>query len=93
MSGECTGEGRARAKGRGVKFGRPPVMSPHQRSEAIQRLQEGATQADLTLTMAYTGDDIAPGRAPFSMQRYRTLTYVHSDRLSSEKMSAPLHCV
>jgi DNA invertase Pin-like site-specific DNA recombinase len=36
-----TGEGRSRAKARGVRFGR------HQRQEAIQRLTEGATQADL----------------------------------------------
>jgi DNA invertase Pin-like site-specific DNA recombinase len=42
-----TGEGRARAKARGVKFGRPPALNAHQRQEAIQRLQEGASQADL----------------------------------------------
>jgi hypothetical protein len=35
-----TGEGRARAKARGVKFGRPPALTPHQRSEALQRLRE-----------------------------------------------------
>ena len=45
-----TGEGRARAKARGVKFGRPPALTPHQRSEAVQRLREGATQADLART-------------------------------------------
>jgi DNA invertase Pin-like site-specific DNA recombinase len=42
-----TGEGRTRAKARGVRFGRPPVLTPHQRQEAIQRLTEGATQADV----------------------------------------------
>jgi DNA invertase Pin-like site-specific DNA recombinase len=42
-----TGEGRARAKARGVKFGRPPALDAHQRQEAIQRLAEGASQADL----------------------------------------------
>jgi predicted transcriptional regulator len=35
---------------RGVKFGRPPVLTPHQRQEATQRLAEGATQADLART-------------------------------------------
>jgi DNA invertase Pin-like site-specific DNA recombinase len=40
-----TGAGRAHAKARGVKFGRPYVMTPDQRQEAIQRLAEGATQA------------------------------------------------
>jgi DNA invertase Pin-like site-specific DNA recombinase len=42
-----TGEGRVRAKARGVKFGRPPILTAHQRQEAIQRLTEGATQADV----------------------------------------------
>jgi DNA invertase Pin-like site-specific DNA recombinase len=42
-----TGEGRTRAKARGVRFGRPPVLSVHQRQEVIQRLVEGVTQADL----------------------------------------------
>src|SRR5215475_8430566 len=35
-----TSDGRARAKARGVKFGRPPVLTAHQRREAIQRLAE-----------------------------------------------------
>jgi DNA invertase Pin-like site-specific DNA recombinase len=42
-----TGDGRRRAKARGVRFGRPPALTTHQRQEAIQRLTEGATQADL----------------------------------------------
>ena len=42
-----TGEGRVRAKARGVQFGRPPALTAVQRREAIQRLAEGATQADL----------------------------------------------
>jgi DNA invertase Pin-like site-specific DNA recombinase len=45
-----TGEGRKRAQARGVRFGRPPVLTSHQRQEAIQRLAEGATQADLART-------------------------------------------
>ena len=45
-----TGDGRVRAKARGVRFGRPPVLTVHQRQEAIQRLAEGATQADLART-------------------------------------------
>jgi DNA invertase Pin-like site-specific DNA recombinase len=32
-----TGEGRARAKERGVKLGRKPKLSDHQRREAIAR--------------------------------------------------------
>jgi DNA invertase Pin-like site-specific DNA recombinase len=42
-----TGDGRARAKAKGVKFGRPPSLTPHQRREAMQRLVEGEVQADI----------------------------------------------
>jgi DNA invertase Pin-like site-specific DNA recombinase/predicted nucleotidyltransferase len=43
-----TGEGRTRAKARGVHMGRPPKLTPHQRREALQALADGtATQADL----------------------------------------------
>jgi DNA invertase Pin-like site-specific DNA recombinase len=45
-----TGDGRKRAQARGVRFGRPPALTSHQRQEAIQRLAEGATQADLART-------------------------------------------
>jgi DNA invertase Pin-like site-specific DNA recombinase len=45
-----TSDGRARAKAKGVKFGRPPALTAHQRQEALQRLHEGATQADLART-------------------------------------------
>jgi DNA invertase Pin-like site-specific DNA recombinase len=47
-----TGEGRKRAKDRGVRFGRPPKLTPHQRKEAIQRLTNGETQADIARTYA-----------------------------------------
>src|SRR5262245_56213490 len=39
-----TGDGRARAKARGVKFGRPTALTPHQRHEALQRLGNGEAQ-------------------------------------------------
>jgi DNA invertase Pin-like site-specific DNA recombinase len=45
-----TGEGRKRAQDRGVRFGRPRKLTPHQRQEAIERLTEGAVQADLART-------------------------------------------
>src|SRR3984893_7450317 len=41
---------RTRAKARGVRLGRPPVLSVHQRQEVIQWPVEGATQADLART-------------------------------------------
>jgi DNA invertase Pin-like site-specific DNA recombinase len=36
-----TGEGRARAKARGVRMGRPPALDHHQRREALERLAAG----------------------------------------------------
>jgi DNA invertase Pin-like site-specific DNA recombinase len=55
-----TGEGRARAKARGVRFGRPRKMTPHQRQEALQRLAAGETQADVART--YNIDATTIGR-------------------------------
>src|SRR5215467_1971504 len=45
-----TSDGRTRAKARGVKFGRPAALTPHQRQEAIQRLAQGEAQADVART-------------------------------------------
>jgi DNA invertase Pin-like site-specific DNA recombinase len=42
-----TGEGRSRAKARGVKMGRPPALTPHQRREALQRRENGETVRDI----------------------------------------------
>jgi DNA invertase Pin-like site-specific DNA recombinase len=42
-----TGEGRKRAQARGVRFGRPPKLNSLQRAEAIGRLRNGETQADV----------------------------------------------
>jgi DNA invertase Pin-like site-specific DNA recombinase len=44
---ERTGEGRRRAKARGVKFGRPLALTPHQRTEALVRLARGEALADI----------------------------------------------
>jgi DNA invertase Pin-like site-specific DNA recombinase len=43
-----TGEGRARAKARGVKMGRKPKLTPHQQKEALARRESGLeTNADI----------------------------------------------
>ena len=49
-----TGEGRKRAKDRGVRFGRPRKMTLHQRQEALRRLAAGETLADVARTYAGT---------------------------------------
>jgi len=45
-----TGEGRKRAKDRGVRFGRPSALTASQRQEALQRLANGNAQADVART-------------------------------------------
>jgi DNA invertase Pin-like site-specific DNA recombinase len=55
-----TGEGRQRAKERGVRFGRPRKMTAHQRQEALRRLAAGETMADVART--YNVDATTIGR-------------------------------
>jgi hypothetical protein len=45
-----TGEGRERAKARGVRFGRPKKLFPHQRREAIERVSAGEAGAEVART-------------------------------------------
>jgi len=45
-----TGEGRQRAKDRGVKFGRKPKLNHFQRQQALLRLANGETQAEIART-------------------------------------------
>ena len=42
-----TGEGRQRARARGVIMGRPPTLTPHQRREAIARREAGEVLTDI----------------------------------------------
>jgi len=55
-----TGEGRKRAMARGVRFGRPPKLTPHQRQEALARLDAGETQTDIA--RSYNVDATTIGR-------------------------------
>jgi DNA invertase Pin-like site-specific DNA recombinase len=54
------GEGIARAKERGVRFGRPSKLTPHQRKEALRRLEAGETQSDIA--RSYNVDATTIGR-------------------------------
>ena len=59
-----TGEGRTRAKDRGVKFGRPTALTPHQRQEAIRRLSNGEAQADVARSFNVSQATISRLAAP-----------------------------
>jgi DNA invertase Pin-like site-specific DNA recombinase len=45
-----TGEGRRRAKARGVHMGRPPALNAYQRQEALARREAGETLTDIART-------------------------------------------
>jgi DNA invertase Pin-like site-specific DNA recombinase len=45
-----TSEGRARAKARGVKFGRKPTLTPHQQQEALARRAAGEACVEIART-------------------------------------------
>jgi DNA invertase Pin-like site-specific DNA recombinase len=47
-----TGDGRVRARKRGVIFGRKPKLNRYQRAEVVSRLAAGETQADVARTYA-----------------------------------------
>ena len=59
-----TGEGRKRAKDRGVRFGRPPKLTTNQRREALDRLAAGETQADVARTFGVDPTTIGRLAAP-----------------------------
>jgi DNA invertase Pin-like site-specific DNA recombinase len=60
-----TGEGRKRAQARGVRFGRPPKLTPHQRQEALARLTAGETTTDIARTYGVDATTIGRLRPPF----------------------------
>jgi DNA invertase Pin-like site-specific DNA recombinase len=66
-----TGEGRKRAKDRGVRFGRPRKMTSHQRREALQRLHAGETMSDVARTYAVDASTISrlAASSPFEQSR------------------------
>src|SRR5262247_125000 len=59
-----TGAGRARAQAQGVRFGRPPSLTLHQRREAMERLAQGAAQAELARSYGVSQSTISRLAAP-----------------------------
>jgi len=54
-----TAEGRTRAKARGVRFGRKPSLTPHQRAEALARRAAGETLTDIARSYAVSHTTIS----------------------------------
>jgi DNA invertase Pin-like site-specific DNA recombinase len=49
-----TGEGRARAQARGVRFGRKPKLTTHQRQEALARRANGEALVDISYAVSHS---------------------------------------
>jgi DNA invertase Pin-like site-specific DNA recombinase len=54
-----TGEGRVRAKAKGVHMGRPLKLTPRQRQEAIERRERGDSLTDIARTFGVAHTTIA----------------------------------
>jgi DNA invertase Pin-like site-specific DNA recombinase len=52
-------DARRRAMAKGVKFGRPPALTAHQRKEALQRLANGESHADVARSFAVSRTTIS----------------------------------
>jgi DNA invertase Pin-like site-specific DNA recombinase len=58
-----TGEGRARAKARGVKLGRTPTLTPHQQQEARARRENGEALTEIARSYNVSHSTISRLRA------------------------------
>jgi DNA invertase Pin-like site-specific DNA recombinase len=54
-----TGEGRERAKARGVRLGRKPKLTPHQRIEALKRRDAGEPLVEIARTFGVAHSTIS----------------------------------
>jgi DNA invertase Pin-like site-specific DNA recombinase len=59
-----TGEGRERAKARGVHMGRPPKLTPHQKKEALRRREDGETTREIARLFNVSPNTISRLRIP-----------------------------
>ena len=76
---ERTARGRADAKAKGVKFGRKPILTPHQQQEARKRIEAGETQRSVARSYNVS-------QATISMNGHRSLSL----RRTSERNSLPI---
>ncbi len=65
---ERTAAGRVQAKARGVKFGRRASLTPHQQSEALQRLAAGDTQRTVAALLGVSQATISQIPTPIVQQ-------------------------
>lgn len=54
-----TSEGRERARARGVRMGRKPKLTPHQRNEALKRRESGEHLVEIARSYAVSHSTIS----------------------------------
>jgi DNA invertase Pin-like site-specific DNA recombinase len=59
-----TSEGRQRALANGIRFGRKPKLTPHQRAEAVRRRAAGETLTEIAKSYAVNISTIS--RLPYA---------------------------
>jgi DNA invertase Pin-like site-specific DNA recombinase len=74
---ERTARGRADAKAKGVKFGRKPILTPHQEKEARKRLEAGETQRSVARSYNVSQSTIS--------RLERQIGYIRADDQITEK--------
>jgi DNA invertase Pin-like site-specific DNA recombinase len=77
-----TGEGRERAKAQGVKMGRKPKLTPHQRAEAIKRRAAGEPMRDIRQKLQRLAQHDFPAHSGEGVRSsYRRITLQSKPRL------------
>src|SRR5215467_4383554 len=82
-----TDDGRRRAWARGVRFGRPRKLTAHQRQEALARLANGETQADIA--RSYAVDPTTIGRLTYAKTLPVRLTGKKTSCLGCDSKACP----
>jgi Helix-turn-helix domain of resolvase len=97
---ERTARGRADAKANGVKFGRKPILTPHQQKEARQRLEAGETQRSVARSYNVSQSTISrlPAASFAATPRMAKMISAESDVVSrngsaSDRIPAPARCM
>jgi DNA invertase Pin-like site-specific DNA recombinase len=73
-----TGEGRKRAQARGVRFGRKPKLTMHQRQEALARRANGEALVEIASSYAVSHSTISRLHAGQSMTYSAGLFFVEA---------------
>ena len=81
-----TGEGRERAKAKGVKMGRKPKLTDHQKREAIKRRDKGEPMREIARTFQRLAQhDFEIAAVNFLLGRLKACTRISNSVLNSSR--------